>query len=209
MPAIKAILTKVILVSLFLLTFLTPGIPQDQSEVGGSEDPRREWSSLARGRTEFEVSDPELVPSFLKLAADQSSCKYKEGLKIAPVHFLRIANRRLALVTCYGPLKSTQRAFDLSNPRKPFLVKFPLLAYPDGIGTSDDAPGFMNWDRQTSLFRAETTSDVSNVTRERYTYRFGGYDFVLLRVEVQRDGVGEWAPLWDAPRLDDLLAKPK
>jgi hypothetical protein len=171
-------------------------------------DLRREWFNLAQGRTAFEVSDPQHVPNFLKLAVEQSGCRYEDGLRMAPIHFIRVAHGRLALVPCGGPLKTTQRAFDLSDLQKPLAIKFPFLAYPDGIGASGDAPGFLTWDKDAGFFRAETTLDISN-TPARYTYRFDGppSNFVLLRVEVRRNGIGDWTTIWDAPRLSDL-AKP-
>src|SRR4051812_16346268 len=142
MRAIFSALSWFSLVGLLLVTSAATGFSQDRPEADRSRDDLgREWVNLAQGRTEFEVSDPELVPSFLRLAAEQSGCRYRDGIKVAPARFLRIANRRLALVACWGPIKTTQRAFDLSNLQKPIVVRFPLPAYPDGIGTSDDAPG--------------------------------------------------------------------
>jgi hypothetical protein len=81
MRAIIFVLSPLVLAGLLLLTFLTAGISQDRSEADVSRDVRREWYNLAQGRTEFEVSAPELVPSFLRLAADQSGCRYIDGLK--------------------------------------------------------------------------------------------------------------------------------
>jgi hypothetical protein len=208
MRGINAVLSRFVLVGLLLVMFLTTGISQNHSQADVSRDLRREWVNLAQGRTDFEVSEPELLPSFLRLAAEQSGCRYREGLKVAPVRFVRIAISRLALVACWEPVHTTQRAFDLSNLQKPVVVRFPVLVYPDGIGTSDVAPGLLNWEKGSNLFQAETTSDLAYTTRLRYTYRLdGGSNFVLLRVEVQREGVGEWAPLWDAPRLSSF-AKP-
>jgi hypothetical protein len=195
-----------VLTALFLFTSLTGGIPQDRAGAEISRDLRREWSDLAHGRTEFEVSNPELVPSFLRLAAGKSGCQYENGLRVAPLHFLHIAGRRLALIACSGLVKATQRAFDLSDLQKPLALTFPIVGYPDGIGTSNDAPGFLSWDREAGLFKAEATSDVVSAARGWYTYRFDGVSgFVLLRLEVQRDGIPEW--IWEAPRWSDL-AKP-
>jgi hypothetical protein len=202
MRAINAVRSPFVWAGLLLLVFLATGISQEDV----SRDLRREWFNLAQGRTEFEISDPELVPSFLRLAAEQSGCRYRDGLKVAPARFLRIANSRLALVACWGPLKTTQRAFDLSNLQKPVVIRFPFLTYPDGIGTSDNAPGFLTRESGTEFFRAETTSDMANTTRARYTYRFdGASNFVVLRVEIQRGGVGEWTEIWNAPRWSSLV----
>jgi hypothetical protein len=202
MRAIITTLSSLTLVALISCASTPRVFAQDQPKADLSRDTRREWYSLAQGRTEFEVSDPALMPSLLGLAAEQSGCRYKEGLTVAPVRFLSVASRRLAIVTCWGSLKSHQRVFDLSNLQKPMEVQFPFAVPPKGFSTSADAPGFITWERETGLFRAETTSDVAYSPRVRYTYRLdGGLDgFVVLRVEVQRDGVGEWATIWDAPR---------
>jgi hypothetical protein len=70
-------------------------LAQDRTET------RREWGLLANGRTEFEVSDPALVPSTLAVAAEQSGCRYKDYIKEYPARFIRPEGRRLA--TCSAP----------------------------------------------------------------------------------------------------------
>jgi hypothetical protein len=62
---------------------------------------------------------------------------------VAPVRFLSVASRRLAIVTCWGPLTSHQRVFDLSNLQKPMKIQFPFAVLPEGFSTSADAPGFI------------------------------------------------------------------
>lgn len=206
MRTIKAALSPLLLVGLLLLAFVTAGISQDRSPADVSRDLRREWASLAQSRTEFEVSDPELLPSALKLAAEQSDCRYQEGLKLVPARFFSIGDSRLALIPCKQSWKTFQRAFDLSSLQKPAIIRFPILASPDGIGTSADAPGFLTRDTETGFFKAETTSDIAYTTRARYTYRFDGpSNFVVLRVEIQRDGVGDWVAIWDTLRWADFV----
>jgi hypothetical protein len=55
-------------------------VGQNRSGAESSRDVRREWSDLAKGRTEFEVSDPTLVSSQLALAVEQSGCRHYEEL---------------------------------------------------------------------------------------------------------------------------------
>jgi hypothetical protein len=210
MLAIISALSWFSLVGLLLLTSAATGFSQDRPEADRSRDDlRREWQKIAQGRTEFEVSDLAQVPSSLSLAAEHSRCRYKEGIKVAPVRFLYTASRCVAIVTCWGPLKSHQQVFDLSDLQRPKELQFPIAVYPDGFSASIAAPGFVAWERETGMFRAATTSDVAYSSRTRYTYRLdGGADgFVVLRVEVQGDGVGEWITIWDAPRWSSL-AKP-
>jgi hypothetical protein len=59
-------------------------------------------NGVSNGRTKFDISDPALVPSLLALAAEQSGCRYKEGIEAAPIHFMRIEGRRLAMVFYFG-----------------------------------------------------------------------------------------------------------
>src|SRR3954447_6080449 len=131
------------LVGLLVLASLSTGFSQDRSEGDRLRDLRREWYNLAQGRTDFEVADLAQVPGSLSLAAEHSSCRYKEGLEVAPIRFLYTANRRLAIVTCWGPLQSRQRVFDLSDLRRPMELQFPIAAYPDGFSASIAAPGFV------------------------------------------------------------------
>ena len=44
-----------------------------------------EWSTVSKGRIEFEVSDAALLPSTLALAAEQSDCRYKNHIENATV----------------------------------------------------------------------------------------------------------------------------
>jgi hypothetical protein len=91
--------------------------------------------------------------------------------------------------------------------QKPTLVELPFLAQPDGFGTTA-RPGWITWERETGVFQAETGLDVVGSRRIRHTYRVGANGFVIVRVELQQDGVGEWTTIWDAPRWS-FPAKPK
>jgi hypothetical protein len=134
---------------------------------------------------------------------------YREGIQVEPVHFLETANRLLAIVTCWGPIKSHQQVFDLSDRQVVKTLQFPVAAQPYGFSTSIAAPGIVVWETETALFRSETTSDVISTPRARYTYRLdaGTDGFVVLRVEYQLVGA-EWTTLWKAPRWTDLTKRP-
>jgi hypothetical protein len=101
-------LAILVLFSLFLATtslFAPIGVAHgdDPPKSDSIQDPRREWFKLADGRTEFEISDPNLMPKPLATAVEQSNCgNYKERMKETPVRFLRVKNQRLAIVFCPG-----------------------------------------------------------------------------------------------------------
>src|SRR5260221_3341510 len=86
----------------------------------------REWFSPAKGRTEFEVSDPALLPSRLILAAKHASCRIEEGIESSPVKFTKIGGRRLAIIFCWS-IVGSHVVFDLSTLQRPRLVDFPLI----------------------------------------------------------------------------------
>ena len=107
------------LIGLLLLVTFSTGFSQDRPEAAVSRDLRREWYDLARGRFDFEVSELSQVPRSLSLAANHYDCDYAKGLEMKPIHFLRSANRRLAIVACWKAVKSHQQVFDLSDLQKP------------------------------------------------------------------------------------------
>jgi hypothetical protein len=179
-----SVLPPLVLAGLLLFASFAAVLAQDRSEADLRNDVSREWYRLAQGRTEFEVSDPALVPSQLALAAEQSGCRYKEDIRAAPVRFMRLEGRRLAIVFCFGTIGSHQ-VFDLSNLRKPTLVELPILAQPDGFGTTA-RPGWITWEKETGVFQAETGSDLLPSPRVRHTYRFGADGFVIVRVEASK-----------------------
>ncbi|VIO80557.1 hypothetical protein CI41S_73980 [Bradyrhizobium ivorense] len=186
-----------------LLSFVSvpPMSAQDRLEPDLARlllDAAREWYAIAHGRKDFEVSDPGLVPALLGLAAEQAGCRYKEDIATNPVRFMHLVGRRLAIVFCPG-ISGSHQVFDLSNLRKPTMIALPLAVPPDGFGATTK-PGRITWEKDAGVFRAETGSDVMPSPRVRHTYRFESNGFVVVRVEVQKDGVGDWATIWDAPR---------
>ena len=201
MRSVASILSRFVVAGMLVFSSAAAVLGQDRTET------RREWGTLANGRTEFEVSDAALLPSTLALAAEQSGCRYKDDIKDAPVRFMRPEGRRLAIVFCSGIIGSHQ-VFDVSNVLNPRLVELPFLAHPDGFGTTA-RPGWITWEKEAKVFQAETGSDMLSEPRARHTYRFNGSrGFVIVRVEVQHHGVSEWITMWDAPRWS-LPEKPK
>jgi hypothetical protein len=94
MRSIPSILLRLVVAAMLLFNSAAAVLAQDRTET------RREWGTLANGRTEFEVSDPALVPSTLALAAEQSGCRYEDCIKERPARFIRPEGRRLAVVFC-------------------------------------------------------------------------------------------------------------
>jgi hypothetical protein len=165
----------------------------------------KEWYNLADKRTDFEVSDPALLPSRLVRAVKSSGCRYEEGIKEYPVSFMKLGSRRLAIVFCrWVGMLGTHQLFDLTNLQQPRLIELPILAQPEGIVTTP-YPGIVSWNKDSGIFQAWRSSDMLPTLAIRHTYRFsedqGSTAFVLVRVEVQRiPGPDEWVSMWDAPR---------
>jgi hypothetical protein len=178
--------------------------PDERREVG------LEWRSLAKGRTEFDVSDPALLPKRLVLAIEQSGCRYKENIAELPVHFINGKQHRLALVFCFAISSGSHQVFDLWDLRRPQLVELPSVARSNGF-TTTDRPGVITWNKESAVFQAERGSDLLPSPRLRQTYRLdetrSQATFVITRVEVQPDGHGEWVTIWDAPQWS-VPAKP-
>jgi hypothetical protein len=198
MRSIVSILPRLLVAGMLVLTSVAFALGQDR-EV------RREWFNLANGRTEFEVSDPLLLPSRLTLAAEHSGCRYKEGIEQQPVRFIKLGSRRLAIVYCYAIAGAgSHQVFDLSNLERPRPVEFPFLAQPEGFGTTV-RPGVITWQKEDGIFQAVIGSDMLPTIRVRHTYRFDENQvsptFVIVRVEGQQvPGPDEWTTIWDAQR---------
>jgi hypothetical protein len=161
------------------------------------------------GRTDFEISDPALVPRQLALAAEQSNCRYKDDIEKLPVHFISAEDRRFALVFCRSGASGSHHVFDFADLRRPKLVQLPFMAQKDGFG-STYRPGLITWKRDAGVFQAETGSDMCPSSELRHTYRLGstegwvsrGTSFVIVRVEVREKTCGrntEWTTVWEAP----------
>ena len=202
MRSAVSILSSLVLAAILLFAPVVAVLGEDVPEAGDRREAGLEWHSLAKGRTEFDVSDPALLPSRLALAAEQSGCRYKDGITQVPVHFINGKGHRFALVFCFAIIGSHQ-VFDLSDLRKPHLVELPFIAQPNGF-TTTGRPGVITWKKEAAVFQAETGSDMQPSPRLRQTYRLdetrGQATFVITRVELQQDGVDEWTTIWDAPR---------
>jgi len=206
MRRVASILSRLALAG--MLVFIPPSLVLSQNRT----EALREWDRLADKATEFEVSDSALLPGRLVLAAEHSSCRYKEEIDQKPVRFIKLGSRRLAVVYCWA-IVGSHKVFDLSDLQDPRLVEFPFLAQPEGFGTTG-SPGWITWNKEAGVFQAQTAgSDLLPTTRVRHTYRFdetlGSSPFVIVRVEVQHvPGPDEWTSIWEAKRWS-FAAPPK
>lgn len=200
------ILAPLALAAMLLFTSPASVVGQNRSEAETLRNVLPEWDSLAKGRPEFELSDPTLVPSQLALAVEQSGCRnYELLIKEAPIRFVILRERRFAIVLCSGGMASnSHQLFDLSGRsglEKPKLVQLPFLEQPDGFGTTP-TPGAITWKSETGVLVAESGSDIS-FARLRHTYRLGyrATSFVVVRVEYRcsKCGKDEWNTIWEAP----------
>jgi hypothetical protein len=194
MRSISSILPRLVVAGMLVFNSAVAVLAQDPTET------RREWGTLANGRTEFEVSDGALLPSTLALAAEQSGCRYKDDINERPARFIRPEGRRLVIVFCSAIIGSDQ-VFDVSNVLRPTPVELPFLARPDGFGATAQ-PGLITWEKEAKVFQAETGSDMSPAAL-RHIYRLdrGTGSFVVVRVEFTphrgiKDG---WTTIWNAP----------
>jgi hypothetical protein len=167
-------------------------------------DPRREWGALANGRREFNISDPALVPSQLAEAATTSRCHWQDIIEKVPLRVFRIGvTRRFAMIACPGG----DQMYDVSNPAKPTILEFPVIGYPDGFGTST-RPGAMTWRPDSGLLEAVPGTDFCQGPSGRYTYRWNGPGFAIIRVELSLENCspqGPWKTIWDAPNWSALM----
>ena len=211
---LPASILSLLLTAIFLCTSMTATSAEDGSR--GQQD-----SISFAGRTEFEVSDPALVPRQLALAAEQSRCHYKDDIKELPIHFISAENRRLALMFCRMGVMGSHHVFDLADLKRPKLLQLPFIAKKEGFGTTV-TPGLITWKRDAGVFEAVTGRDVCPSSELRHTYRLGlteGWvssvaSFVVVRVEVRAKLCGqdgEWTTVWEAPpwpKSVDLMGRP-
>jgi hypothetical protein len=200
-----SILSALFLAGMLLFAPVAAVLGEDRPEADPARSVGKEWRDLANGRSDFDVSDPALLPGLLALAAEQSGCNYIDVIKEVPVRFISVDKRRLALVLCQSGINRSHQVFDLSNLRKPKRLELPFLARPDGFGTTA-TPGAITWNREAGVFQAEIGTDLCPSARLRHTYRLAqiqsSASFVIIRVEVQREACsqGEWTTIWDAPQ---------
>ena len=100
MRFLSSVLSLCVVVGTLLCASIVIAPAEESSGVSLQQDALREWHFLANGRTEFEISDPALVPRLLVIAAEQSGCDYKVDMKASPVRFIRFEYRRFAIVPC-------------------------------------------------------------------------------------------------------------
>jgi hypothetical protein len=193
------ILYSLVLVGLFLFTPAAGVRGDDHSEIS----PRREWQELAKGRTEFEVSDPASVPSSLADAAEQSGCRYKDDVKEIPIRFVSVGNYfRLAIVFCRFNVTGSHQIYDFSSrtsKQKPRVIELPVATRPEGF-RSTSTPGIITWKNESGILEAESRSDLCSDPGGRHTYRFLNTGFVLTRVEAASTSCGpdKWTTIWQS-----------
>jgi hypothetical protein len=198
MRSVSAIFSTLLLSAALLLEPPLALLGQERASTDVRREAYREWQSVANGRTDFEVSDPNQVPSLLATAATQSGCRYEEVIKDWPLRFLSVGKRRLALMPCFG-YNGSHELFDLTDLTKPKMLEFPFIAQPEGFGTTS-LPGSIVWKPEAKLFEAEASTDVCPSPKLRHTYRLAGSGLVVVRVEREADrcGASSWVTIWEA-----------
>jgi hypothetical protein len=206
MRFLSSVLSLFVMVGTLLCASIVIARADERSGVNLQHEVLREWHFLANGRTEFEISDPALVPRLLVIAAEQSGCDYKLDMKASPVRFVRFEYRRFAIVPCWG-FSGSHELFELTNLKKPKLIVFPVFAAEGGFSTSS-RPGMLTWKKETGILEAESSSDMGCPGRGRHTYRLSRTQpgLVLTRVEINKDDCGknEWNTIWEAPPWHEL-----
>jgi hypothetical protein len=204
MRLLISFLCRSVLAGLLLFASIGAGRAQGSPEADPAHDARREWHNLANGRTEFEVSDPALLPRQIALAIEQSGCRYKEDMQQLPIRFIRVEKQRFAIVFCRFTVTGSHRIFDLQNLQKPKPMAFPFFARNGGFGTTE-LPGVITWKKEAGVFEAEIGSDIACSGRTRHTYRLSsaeglhGITFVIVRIQVKKDECrSEWLTIWEA-----------
>jgi len=199
-----------LLVGLLLFTPTARVLGDDHSEIS----PRREWQNLAKGRTEFEVSDLALVPSSLADAAEQSGCRYKDDVKEIPIRFVSVGDYfRLAIIFCRFNVTGSHQIYDFSSrasKQKPRVIELPVITRPEGF-RSTSTPGMITWKNESGILEAKSTSDLCSDPGGRHTYRFLNHTgFVLTRVEVTRTSCDpdEWTTIWQSSHWSFPLHAP-
>ena len=114
--------------------------------------------------------------------------------------------RPMAIVHC-GWIVAYSRAFvfERSVSGEPTLMRFPVMARPQGVTTSEHV-GLMNWDPETRTITAVHRSDLCDDPAARHTWRHQGggalNGFALVRVEHGKRAAcadyADWTVLWEA-----------
>lgn len=200
MAKLVSLLLRLLLVGMLVVSSMLAAHGEKTDPERERAEAGMEWTSLAKGRTEFEVSDAALVPSRLTSAARLAGCKIEDGIASSSVRFAKLESHRIAIVFCSSIIGS-HMVFDLSTLERPRLIRLPTIKMPEGFGTTN-RPGWLTREKETSIFQAVTGSDMKPSWDVRHTYQFNGaWDFVVIRVEVKgMPGHDEWTTIWEAPR---------
>src|SRR3954465_9002613 len=122
---LPASILSLLLTAIFLCTSMAATFAEDAPGGNAQQDAPQRYDNISfAGRTEFEISDPALVPRQLALAAEQLGCHYNGDIKELPIHFISAENRQLALVFCRSGVFGSYHVFDFSDRRRPKLVEF-------------------------------------------------------------------------------------
>jgi hypothetical protein len=138
----------------------------------------------------------------------KSRCEWKDIIKQVPLHAFQIKTHRFAMITCLGsPGAGGHQLFDLEDLARPKFLEFPIIGYPDGFATSI-RPGAMTWKPDSGLLEAVPGTDFCQGPSGRYTYRWNGPGFAIIRVELSLENCspqGPWRTIWDAPNWPALM----
>jgi hypothetical protein len=201
-----------LITAVFLLCGSFPAaLAQDGSGPDIQQDPRRQWHDLAKGRKDFEVSDPALLPTRLALAAEQTGCGYKDEINSEPVRFISVKRQRVAIIFCRTGIVGSHRVFDLTDLKRPRQMEFPVpLLHSNGFGTTPQ-PGMITWKKEAGVFESQAGSDMLCTGQARYTYRLDetgpSLRFAIIRAEIKKDECrqSEWTTIWEAPTWSELF----
>ena len=135
MRTIAPIAVALIIAAILQLSSSDISIGQELTTDEVRHETSRQWTAITRGRPEFDIADPALVPSQLALTASRSGCRWKDVIKDVPVHVFKIDDRRFAKVTRFG-FGHFQQIYDLSQPASPRVLEFPVMSSSEGFRTT-------------------------------------------------------------------------
>jgi hypothetical protein len=203
-----SIAAVLVLIGVSQLSFVGPLIGQEHASNETRIAAHRQWAAIANGRTEFDVADPELVPTHLALALSRTACRWKDVIKEAPLQFFSVENQRLAKVTCFG-FGYWHQIFDLSALTNPKALQLPVVST-EGFKATGRL-GSIAWNPESKLLESVGSSDQCGGPGVRHTYRWIDREFSVIRVELSPEncgGRGPWTTIWEAPQWT-LIQRPK
>ena len=198
---------RLLLVMLLVCMSALPSSAQD----GAVREPRRiKHFVIPQGQSETRISDRDKISPEVMDLVRRADCSLDNVWPQLSIHVFRPAySQIIALVPCGGVLSKSIALTFLRPGGQPRLMVFPIISYPDGIGTTH-MPGFLEWNAESKNLVATQRSDMCPSLSRRYTYRYQdlGYQeqaslsWVLLRAEVAHYSCGgkdKWMTYWEAP----------